>query len=162
MIISGVSAFQSPLTPSSPLVIYPWYLSYLMSVFNAPSTMSAATTMTIMPRIPDGGENIHGKVVYFKGLTIIGFEGSMFYHHPSAIQYTERQMRSIWRRMAWRFRFGRKIDIVLTHAPPLASMTPKTSATGFSHLLPHHSQVQTTLFHPRPHPSQLRTEAKPH
>lgn len=102
-----------------------------MSVFNAPLYYVRGNhDDNYAQNPPDGGENIHGKVVYFKGLTIIGFEGSMFYHHPSAIQYTERQMRSIWRRMAWRFRFGRKIDIVLTHAPPLASMTPKTSATG--------------------------------
>ena len=42
----------------------------------------------------------------------------MFYHHPQAVQYTEREMWWTWVRMRWRFWFGRKIDIVLTHAPP--------------------------------------------
>ena len=41
----------------------------------------------------------------------------MYHGHHSAVQYTERQMRAIWRKLAWRFLLGRKIDIVLTHAP---------------------------------------------
>ena len=97
----------------------PWYLSYLMSVFNAPLYYVRGNhddNYSINP--PEGGDDIHGKVVSFKGLTIIGFEGSMFYHHPTAVQYTEWQMRRTWSRMRWRFLLGRKIDIVLTHAPP--------------------------------------------
>ena len=70
----------------------PWYLSYLMSVFNAPLYYVRGNhDDNYAQNPPDGGENIHGKVVYFKGLTIIGFEVSMFYHVPSAcLLYTSR------------------------------------------------------------------------
>ncbi|NLM55150.1 MAG: metallophosphoesterase [Firmicutes bacterium] len=96
-----------------------WYLSYLMSVFNAPLYYVRGNhDYSFDTNPPEGGENIHGKVVAFKGLTIIGFEGSMFYHHPQAVQYTEREMWWTWAKMRWRFWFGRRIDIVLTHAPP--------------------------------------------
>lgn len=96
-----------------------WYLSYLMSVFNAPLYYVRGNhDHSYDTNPPEGGENIHGRVINFKGLTIIGFEGSMFYHSPNAVQYTEREMWWIWTKMRWRFMFGRKIDIVLTHAPP--------------------------------------------
>ena len=54
-----------------------------MSVFNAPLFYVRGNhdySFDLNP--PEGGDNIHGKVISFKGLTIVGFEGSMFYHHP--------------------------------------------------------------------------------
>ncbi len=96
-----------------------WYLSYLTSVFNAPLYYVRGNhDEDYDSNPPECAQDIHGQVINFKGLTIVGFEGAMFHQHQTAIQYTERQMKAIWRKMAWRFLLGRKIDIVLTHAPP--------------------------------------------
>jgi Icc-related predicted phosphoesterase len=71
---------------------------------------------------PQGCVNIDGRVVEEAGLRIAGLGGSMRYK-PGPNQYTETQMR--WR--AWRIemlahlrrgRGGRRIDVLLTHAPP--------------------------------------------
>ncbi|NLL43769.1 MAG: metallophosphoesterase [Firmicutes bacterium] len=96
-----------------------WYLSYLMSVFNAPLYYVRGNHDTIYDSSPpEFAHDVHGRVIEFKGLTMVGFEGAMYHGHQSAVQYTERQMRAIWKKTAWRFLLGRKIDIVLTHAPP--------------------------------------------
>ncbi len=66
---------------------------------------------------PMGCRNIHERIVRFRGLRIMGLEGSMWYN-GGPNQYTDAQMRkiifwttfSLWRR--------RSIDIVMTHAPP--------------------------------------------
>ena len=97
----------------------PWYLSYLTSVFNAPLYYVRGNhDDNFDHNPPECGYDIHGKIINFRGLTLVGFEGSMYHQHPSAVQYTEAQMRMIWRKTAWRFLFGRTIDIVITHAPP--------------------------------------------
>ncbi|MEA3407564.1 MAG: metallophosphoesterase [Chloroflexota bacterium] len=71
---------------------------------------------------PEGCENIHGRVVNHKGLLIGGLEGSIRYSGDSH-QYTELQMHwNVWKmapRLYWnRLRYGRAIDILITHAPP--------------------------------------------
>ncbi len=72
---------------------------------------------------PAGCVNADGRVEEVKGLLIAGLEGSMRYNEEGSHQYTEEEMR--WRawRMApalWvnRLRWGRFLDILITHAPP--------------------------------------------
>ena len=72
---------------------------------------------------PGGCENIDGRVVRYKGLLIAGLEGSMRYNRNPRFQYTEREMaRKAWQLvpalMANKLRFGRYLDILVTHAPP--------------------------------------------
>jgi len=65
---------------------------------------------------PLGCENIHGKLVDYKGLKILGLEGSMWYN-GQGVQYREKQM---WWKIIklWpRLYFTDKIDIILTHNP---------------------------------------------
>jgi hypothetical protein len=72
---------------------------------------------------PGGCENIDGRVVRHKGLLVAGLEGSMRYNSNPRFQYTEREM--AWK--AWqlvpalianKLRYGRYLDILVTHAPP--------------------------------------------
>lgn len=72
---------------------------------------------------PDGCVNIHRRLVNFRGLLIAGLEGSMRYREGEH-QYRPSEMR----RMIWMMtpglwlnekRYGRAIDILVTHAPPL-------------------------------------------
>lgn len=95
-----------------------WYLSYLMSTFNAPLYYVRGNHDTSFDHDPpDGGEDIHGRIVSYKGIRIMGLEGSQVYTRE-AVQYTEREM--YWAYQLMRFKLWRHkgIDIVITHTPP--------------------------------------------
>jgi Icc-related predicted phosphoesterase len=66
---------------------------------------------------PVGCLNLHGRLVRYKGIRLLGLEGSRWYN-GGPNQYTEGQMRRlVWRlgpRMWWRG----GVDIVVAHAPP--------------------------------------------
>jgi Icc-related predicted phosphoesterase len=69
------------------------------------------------------GCDVNERVVYEKGLLIAGFDGCMRYNSNPRFQYTETQMKLKVLRMAprllWnRLRYGRYLDILITHAPP--------------------------------------------
>jgi len=71
---------------------------------------------------PYGCTNIDGRIVNYKGLLIGGLQGSMWYN-GGPYQYTEQEMsRKIMlmqpQLMLNRLRYGRAIDILITHAPP--------------------------------------------
>lgn len=73
-------------------------------------------------RLPGGCINAHGRVFEHRGVLIAGFEGSARYR-PGPHQYTEWQMHLLTQRMTPkllynRARYGRAVDLVLTHAPP--------------------------------------------
>jgi Icc-related predicted phosphoesterase len=72
---------------------------------------------------PQGCENADGRVVVAAGLRIAGLGGSMRYK-PGPNQHTEAGMR--WRALSLEVRVklnpsrsARKIDLLLTHSPPL-------------------------------------------
>lgn len=65
---------------------------------------------------PLGCENIHGRIINYHGLNILGLEGSIWYN-GKGVQYKESQfwwqVVKLWPSL---FRLG-KIDIILTHNP---------------------------------------------
>jgi uncharacterized protein len=72
---------------------------------------------------PEGCENIDGRVVRYRKLLIAGLEGSMRYNDNPYFQYTEQEMiQKVWGLvpsvMLNRLRYGRYLDILITHAPP--------------------------------------------
>jgi len=77
---------------------------------------------TIRHHEPEGCINVHRRVTNHKGLLIGGLEGSMRYREGEH-QYTQGEMSRLAASMAprlWlnRWRYGRAIDILITHAPP--------------------------------------------
>ncbi|MFZ0545749.1 MAG: metallophosphoesterase [Candidatus Promineifilaceae bacterium] len=84
-----------------------------------------------------GGTNIHRRVLKKEGLLIAGLEGSMRYRSNSTLMYTEGEM--IWnvfsmipQLMWYRWRYGRSLDILVTHSPPFHIHDGKDIAhTGF-------------------------------
>ncbi len=73
-------------------------------------------------QVPGGCINAHRRSVMQGGLIIVGFEGSARYR-PGPHQYSEREyarmVRALTPRLLWnRRRYGRAVDILLTHAPP--------------------------------------------
>jgi Icc-related predicted phosphoesterase len=70
---------------------------------------------------PLGAKNIHGRVVEYRGIIILGFEGSIRYSNANR-QYTQSQVwfqvikkipSLLWRRI----KSGRYLDILVTHSP---------------------------------------------
>ncbi len=108
-----------------------YYLDFLTSAFNAPLVYVRGNHDGGPQYAADGrvwrevrgGVDIHGKVVTRKGLILAGFQGSMRYKAHSDFMYSESEMRvtvaQIVPRLLWnRQRFGRALDILITHSPP--------------------------------------------
>jgi hypothetical protein len=78
-----------------------------------------------IPRHPEGCINLGGTVITDPGtgLILAGLPGSVRYSQDEPIQYTEWQMTwMIWKmtpRLLWnKYRHGRALDVLVTHAPP--------------------------------------------
>lgn len=122
-----------------------YYLDFLTSVFNVPlyyvrgnhdSGPQYSTDGHVWSDVR-GGSDIHGKVVTHKGLILAGFQGSMRYKAHADYMYSESEMRmtvaQIVPRLLWnRRRFGRALDILVTHSPPYGIQDrPDLAHTGF-------------------------------
>lgn len=101
------------------------YLEYIVSMLNVPLyyVMGNHGGDGGEKTFPDGGENIDGHVVEHRGLLIAGLEGSPRYNNRPNFQYTENEMRGKIAAltpalMVNRARYGRYLDILITHAPP--------------------------------------------
>ncbi len=96
----------------------PEYLSRLVNIFNAPLYyVSGNHDIRNKEAPPEGGCNMHGRVIRIGEVNILGLEGSHWYN-GGPYQYTEGQMRSIIRRLRLTLWWRGGIDIVITHAPP--------------------------------------------
>ena len=90
---------------------------------------------------PGGWINLDGRTVRAKGLTLAGFEGAVRYKPRGDYQYTEAEMSyKVWRMIPSflinRLRYGRYLDILVTHAPPWGIHSGKDRAhQGFKAFL---------------------------
>lgn len=96
----------------------PEYLAFLRDRLDAPLLYVRGNHDIRYDRNPPRGcVDIHGRLVRFGPLRILGLEGSRWYN-GNPMQYTEPQMRrhirSLWFPLWWH----RGVDIVVTHAPP--------------------------------------------
>jgi len=66
---------------------------------------------------PMGCENIHANIVRFNSINIMGLEGSMWYN-GGVNQYTDKEMKKIISGMWFSFWRKKRVDLVITHAPP--------------------------------------------
>jgi Icc-related predicted phosphoesterase len=112
-----------------------YYLEYIVGLLDAPlfyvhGNHDAVPERRIVPaaeasdpRAFDWGTDLHGRRVHYQGLLLAGLEGCRMYKPGAPFQYQERQVRwqvlnLIWR-LAWnRLRYGRYLDVLVTHAPP--------------------------------------------
>jgi uncharacterized protein len=127
------------------------YLEYLVSRLNVPllyvpgnhdaSVKRADTTwMSLEQEVPvpgpEGCENIDGRITEVQGLRVAGLGGSLRYK-PGPNQYTQAQMR--WRAINLELRIrlkrvksSRKLDMLVTHAPPFGVSEAEDAAhVGF-------------------------------
>lgn len=71
----------------------------------------------------EGGTNLDRRSVYARGLLLAGFGGSVRYRPDGTNQYSQQAayLRAfrLYRRLLWnRIRYGRFLDILITHSPP--------------------------------------------
>jgi predicted phosphodiesterase len=85
---------------------------------------------------PQGCENLDGRVIEVGGLRVAGLGGSLRYNR-GANQYTQAQMQrralslELWIRLK-RVRGGRKLDVLIAHAPPFGVTEAEDAAhVGF-------------------------------
>jgi Icc-related predicted phosphoesterase len=106
------------------------YLEFIVSMLNVPcffvhgnhdqpEYQSDGRVLTA----PGGWVDLDGQAARAKGIILAGLEGSIRYKPDGDYQYTEAQMAFKLRRMMPtlllnRLRYGRYLDILITHAPP--------------------------------------------
>ena len=96
----------------------PEYLSFLSSRLNAALYFVRGNhDLRYKERPPGGCILLAHQLAEFKGLTILGLEGSRWYN-GGPHQYREHEMRWKIRRLRPRIWWRGGIDIVITHAPP--------------------------------------------
>ena len=101
------------------------YLDYMVSMLNVPLYFVHGNHVSVADESrPCGGTNLHRQVKYdpHSGLLLAGIEGSIQYNF-GRYQYSQEEM---WF-LAWglslslmrnKMRFGRYLDVLVTHAPP--------------------------------------------
>jgi len=96
----------------------PEYLSFLVNVLTVPLFYVRGNhDIRYETKPPTGASSVHSKLVQFRGVNIMGFDGSHWYN-GGPNQYTEWQMRLIVFRMLPTIWLRGGIDIIVTHAPP--------------------------------------------
>ncbi len=96
----------------------PEYLTLLVDRFDAPLFYVRGNhDLRYATSPPQGCQDIHGRLVRFRGLTFLGLEGSRWYN-GGPYQYTEQEMQAIIRRLRPNLWWQDGADIIVTHAPP--------------------------------------------
>lgn len=93
------------------------YLDFLVTMVPVPLFFVCGNHDRDKP-LPSGCEHIDGRLVTFKGVRIVGFDGCKS-HAPFQYHFSERQMDGKIRRLYWPLRRARGFDILVSHAGPL-------------------------------------------
>lgn len=127
-----------------------YYLDFLISALDVPlvyvhgnhdSGTQYVAGNGVMTHV-QGGIDVHARTENVKGILIAGLEGSMRYRPNAEYMYTEAEMRTqiarLIPRLLWnRQRYGRYLDILVTHSPPFGIHDRKDIPhTGFQLFLP--------------------------
>jgi uncharacterized protein len=107
------------------------YLEFLMGCYNAPMYYVLGNhdgegfqrEDGKLSCKPDGGDSLENCSISFRGILMAGLGGSIRYGKTSKYQFTEAEM---WRRVLQltpyllrnQARYGRRLDILVTHSPP--------------------------------------------
>lgn len=114
-----------------------YYLEYIVGLLDVPlfyvhgnhdrpmatESERPASATEKMHTVSEWGVDLHGRTVRYRGVLLAGLEGCRRYNPGAPFQYSEAQVRRqvLWlmRRLLWnRLRYGRYLDILITHAPP--------------------------------------------
>ena len=105
-----------------------YYLEFILDTLNVPMYFVHGNHDSVVEigergerKAPWGAENLHRKVVFVDGLILAGFEGSIRYskaHYQFTQAQAWMQVLLMAPRLLWnRIRYGRFLDILVTHSP---------------------------------------------
>lgn len=114
------------------------YLEYIVTLVNkplyyVPGNHDPVYSLKDRRSFAEGGENIDCKVIDHKGVLIAGLGGSIRYRPDGVNQYKQREMyfrafrlvpRLLWNKL----RYGRMLDVLITHSPPFGIHDDDTQA----------------------------------
>jgi Icc-related predicted phosphoesterase len=109
----------------------PYYLEFMVTMLAVPCFYVNGNHNGV--EYTEDGEQLHAprgctlverRSICYKGLLIAGLGGSIRYNNEQGAQYTEMEMLAhVWMLAPYlllnRWRYGRYLDVLLTHAPPL-------------------------------------------
>jgi len=141
-----------------------YYLEFLTTILNRPLYYVNGNHDTSVlytesgPQVsgPRGCDLIDEQAVMHKGILLAGLSGSIRYNDQSEYQFTQEEMDARATRLALRLiikrlRYGRWLDILVAHSPPLGvGDGPDRAHTGISILQHAHAPVQAALPAARP------------
>lgn len=114
------------------------YLEYLLSILNVPLYYVPGNHDPVYDphrslAHAEGGSNLDLKTASVKGLLLAGLGGSIRYRPDGVNQYTQRQAYTrayilYLKLLGNQVRYGRKIDILITHSPPFEIHDDDTQA----------------------------------
>jgi Icc-related predicted phosphoesterase len=125
------------------------YLEMIASTLNLPLFFVRGNHDTQYTEDKPGGDNLHGRLIKFRGLTFAGLEGSPRYNNEP-IQYSDSEMFRMVLGLApfllpRRLRYGYGVDVMVTHAPPRdVHDMPDRAHRGFASL-----RTMLRLYRPR-------------
>lgn len=93
------------------------YLSFLVTMVNRPVFYICGNhdgNYEVKP--PEGCDCIDDKIITYNGIRILGLGGSMYYS-GGPHQFTEEKMKARIRKLFFKLKRSKGIDIILTHAP---------------------------------------------
>jgi uncharacterized protein len=93
------------------------YLSYVSTVYGAPLFFVRGNHDQNINRATAVGENLHNRLVTYKGFKFLGFEGCPRYNN-GVVQYTENQMKFLVYQSLLKTCFQGRPDVVIAHATP--------------------------------------------
>lgn len=98
------------------------YLEFISTALNLPLFFVRGNHDTHYVPPNPGGQNLHLRLLRYRGISLAGLEGSIRYNE-GAIQYSQGQMLrmvlGMMPRMLWlRTRQGYGVDLMVTHSPP--------------------------------------------
>lgn len=94
------------------------YLSFIVTMARVPVLYIHGNHDTGYSRTPpEGCDCIEDQLIVYKGVRILGLGGCKKYR-DAPHQYTEKEMQTRIRKLRWKLRKHKGVDIVVTHAPP--------------------------------------------
>ena len=96
------------------------YLEFITSILSIPLFYVRGNHDERYDTEPPGGDDLHGRLVEYKGITFYGLEGSMRYN-DAPIQYDEREMSLMVMKAYPRLKINEMqnggLDVLVTHSP---------------------------------------------
>ncbi len=95
------------------------YLEFIVTMSGKPLLYVHGNHDDSYEKNPPGGcFCIEDQIFVYKGVRFMGLGGSMRYRNDGINMYSEKEMSRRIRKLRWKLRWHKGVDVVVTHAPP--------------------------------------------